>query len=64
MRQFPALVLFFLVGQASSVQIEDLRKSTHSHFSSLLNMSFTIKERASGDVDAVTGALQYIVACE
>ena len=43
---------------------EALRKSTHSHFDPLLNMSYAIKKRASGDVDDITEALQYIVAGE
>ena len=41
---------------------EALRKSTHSHFDPMLNMSYA--ERVSGDVDATTGALQQIVAGE
>ena len=44
---------------------EALRKSTHSHFDPLLNMSYCPNaECVSGDVDATTGALQQIVAGE
>ena len=61
MRQGPALVVFFF-RWTSILSNEAPRKSTHSHFDPVLNMSYA--ERVSGDVDATTGALQQIVAGE
>lgn len=61
LRQGPALVVFFF-RWTSIFSNEALRKSTHSHFDPMLNMSYA--ERVSGDVDATTGALQQIVAGE
>ena len=63
LRQVPELMFFFELYNHLHFGKEALRKSTCSHFD-LLNMSYAIKERANCDVDAITGALQYIAAGE